>query len=188
MINWQNISLKRGHRTLFSNVEFSVKKGEVVILKGRNGSGKTSLLKILAGIISPELMKNNETSKIYIGHKNALKSELTVQENLEWQSQILQCHKAKIDEALGHLKLQKLRDIKVRLLSAGQQRQVCFAQLLMKDASVWLLDEPTSHLDQLAVSRFVALVNLHCAKGGSAIIASHDLLSFETITQTIQLP
>ena len=188
MITWQNISLKRGYRTLFSDFDISIRGGEVIVLKGSNGSGKTSLLKILSGIISPELMENNETSKIYIGHKNALKSELTVRENLEWQSQILQCHRTKVDEALEQLRLQKLSDIKVGLLSAGQQRQICFAQLLMKDASLWLLDEPTNHLDQLAVSRFVALVNHHCAKGGSAIIASHDSCNFDAITQIIQLP
>lgn len=188
MITWQNISLRRGYRTLFSDFDMSIRGGEVIIIKGNNGSGKTSLLKILSGVISSELMKSNEASKIYIGHKNALKTELTVRENLEWQSQILQCHKTKVDEALETLRLQKLSDIKVELLSAGQQRQVCFAQLIMKEVSLWLLDEPTNHLDQLAISRFVALVNQHCVKGGSAIIVSHDSLSFDVITQVIQLP
>jgi heme exporter protein A len=188
MLSIQNISLKRGYRTLFSDLDISIRGGEVIMLKGNNGSGKTSLLKIIAGIIYPELMKNNETSNIYIGHKNALKSHLTVRENLEWQSQILQCSRNKIDEVLEKLELQKLSDIKVGFLSAGQQRQVCFSQLLMKDVSLWLLDEPTNNLDQLAVSRFVALVNHHCAKGGSAIIASHDSCNFDAITQTIQLP
>jgi heme exporter protein A len=186
-----NLHLERGGRTLIEGLSFTVHAGQALILTGPNGTGKTTLLRALAGLFTPtagtiglDPLPENDTSVAenchVIGHQNGLKSTLTAAENLAFWAAFLSLQPAtpqlirdRIAKALASFDLTALADIPAGYLSAGQRRRLGLARLLAAHRPVWLLDEPTVSLDAASTNRFAEIVNAHLIKGGIVVAATH---------------
>ncbi len=185
----------RGERTVFERLSFSIGDGDALVLRGPNGSGKSSLLRIMAGLLhleSGELLWNgldvtqdlhlHRTGLNYVGHQNALKPLLTVTENLAFAASIRSAE-TRCCDALEAFALANLAELPVRLLSAGQRRRLALARLVASPASLWLLDEPTTSLDEDAVAMLQSVVSSHRARGGIVVLAVHGTLAMEAPTE-----
>lgn len=177
----ENLACERGGRVVFSNVNFTVNAGELLELRGANGSGKSSLLRLLAGLNTPAVGRIELTSEIrestlaeqshYIGHAEANKPALTVMENLNFWAQFLGAKMT--DDALAAFNLQALAGDQTMLLSAGQKRRLALTRLLIAPRSVWLLDEPTMGLDSASIANLQTQIKKHLTEGGMVIVATH---------------
>ena len=173
-----NLSVQRGDRELISQFSFTVRSGEGVHLLGANGAGKTSLLRVLAGL-APAAAGSfawlDGCRSIYLGHALGLKPELTVEENLDFllrlSGQTAQCT---LDEALQALGIARYFDARVGSLSAGQKRRVGLARLLLEPAGFWLLDEPFAALDVKAAAWLCRQIEAFLRVGGSVLLTSHQ--------------
>jgi heme exporter protein A len=190
-----NIAIDRGGRRLFSNLSFELNPGEALTVVGPNGAGKTSLLRALAGLLplaegalSP-LDASDATlgeAAHYLGHANALKDSLTPRENLEfWAAMLASESPPQMTPAiaLDRLGLAHVLDFPIRALSAGQKRRVALARLLVADRPLWLLDEPTTALDEAAQRRFGDIMREHLAGGGLIVAATHAPLDLSGARQ-----
>ena len=181
----------RGERLLFSNVGFSLMPGGFLQLTGPNGSGKTSLLRIVCGLMTPEhgeirwqgaqinsLAEEYSRSITYIGHRNALKEELNSLENLRISSGLagFELSRAQAKQALSRVGLAGRENLPARFLSEGQRRRSALARLLTFSTVLWLLDEVLASLDHSAVTLIEAIIGEHLNKGGMAIVATHQEL------------
>jgi len=175
------LSWGRGGMALGESLDFSVSAGRCLLLRGPNGTGKTTLLLTLAGIVIPLDGRfaleggDEEIAQIhYCGHRNAIKPLLTVLENLEFWRAINGPTGASCAEALGTVGLLGLIDLDAGYLSAGQTRRLALARLLVSLRPVWLLDEPTAALDAAGHGLVSRLIDRHLEMGGLAIAATHD--------------
>lgn len=191
MLIARDLSCVRGGRRLFAGVGVRAMPGQWVHVRGANGAGKTSLLRILAGLSRPDggdVCWRGEpitldparwhSDLLFIGHAQALKDELTPVENLRAASE-LEGRRLSADQAchaLNRFGLRGREDLPVRMLSAGQRRRVLLARTLTRPAPAWILDEPLTALDTDAVANFAALLAQHLASGGLAVISSHQPL------------
>ena len=191
----ENLVLQRGQRTLCEHLSFVVAAGEVLLLTGPNGAGKTTLLRAIAGFLTPAVgtieLKGGDAEQTageqahFVGHANGVKSNLTVTENLEFWAAFLAPKSdrtkrlERIDQALDDFKLLSLSDIPAGYLSAGQKRRLGLARLVLAHRPLWLLDEPTSSLDDASAANLAKVVNAHVAAGGLAIAATHLPLGFQ---------
>jgi len=193
----------RGDRRLFSDLSFSAGAGELIELRGPNGSGKTSLLRILCGLSSPasgQVRWNGKNIRslgeeyfrdvAYLAHQNAVKDELSALENLRIATGVAgnPLPKAQAQEVLERIGLKDRQHLPARVLSAGQRRRLAVARLLTIKATLWILDEVLTSLDDAAVRLSREFISDHIKNGGIAIVATHqDLnLSVERM-QRIQL-
>jgi len=180
------LNCQRGYSALFSRLSFSITSGEILRISGANGSGKTSLLKILAGLSSPEsgsVAYNNhavgsseyQEDIFYLGHLPALSPELCCQENLGYLSQ-LQGDNAgdKVRDALIAIGLKGYEYEYAANLSAGQKRRVVLASLFINKAPIWLLDEPFTALDSDGIAILERQINKHSDSGGICILTTHQ--------------
>jgi len=186
------LTLNRGERNLFTDLSFSVNGGEALILRGANGVGKTSLLRVLAGLTMPDsgnIFLNNTNVKPlsessrqhihYVAHANQLKDELTAEENLSDALAIdgvTTTLETRLD-ALNRVGLLKQRQVLANKLSQGQKRRIGIANLLLNQKPIWLLDEPTNALDADAVTLMLAIIDNHLTNGGLSVIATHLALA-----------
>ncbi len=192
----QNLSCTRGYRELFTDLNFELDSGQVLRVEGENGSGKTSLLRILAGLAQPEegkVLWQGQGIKdpdgqyfqnlLYLGHKPGIKFELTPVENL-CMSKALFGSKTQngIEEALYQVGLYGFEDVTSGNLSAGQKRRVALAQLLLSQAKIWILDEPYTSLDIAAVAFLEGVFARHIQAGGILLITSHQPVTVEGCT------
>ncbi len=183
----RGLACTRGERRLFTNLDFSLVAGQALLIEGRNGSGKTSLLRLLCGLGLADAGKicwcgqdvdeyRTEflTDIAYVGHANGIKLDLTARENLDFTRALGRArpHVTAIS-ALAELGLKQLENTHCRRLSAGQRRRVALARLLVLNARLWLLDEPLTALDVRAVLRFEALLRAHLDGGGLLILTTH---------------
>jgi heme exporter protein A len=191
----ENLSARRGEDLIFTDISFDLGAGESLVLTGRNGSGKSTLLRVVAGLLHPETGRVTWTSESsesgmraaeachYLGHRNAMKAELTVAENLAfWKSFFGDVDGGKgisPAEAAGTVGLGGILHLPFGYLSAGQQRRMAFAKLLVAYRPVWILDEPTAALDVSAEGAFTGLINAHLATGGIVLAATHQPLGLE---------
>lgn len=179
----ERLSSVRGGRTLFSDLSFAVEAGSALAVTGPNGSGKTTLVRTLAGLLKPAAgrvrLEGGQPDWLpgeechYVGHLNAVKASLTVEENAEFWSRYLGGAQHDIATALETFGLTSLRDIPAGYLSAGQRRRLGLARVLLAKRPIWLLDEPTTSLDQAGQEALSRTVNAHIAAGGLAIAATH---------------
>lgn len=178
----------RGGRQVFADVSFSVAGGEALLVTGRNGAGKSSLLRMLAGLVriaggrlgladaEPEQTVPEQTH--YLGHQDALKPSLTAGENLAFWTRYLGGAGAP-EAALAALDLDRLADLPAAYLSAGQRRRLSIARLAAVRRPIWLLDEPTSALDRDGQERLAGLMRAHLASGGLIVAAAHGPIGLE---------
>ncbi len=190
---------QRGERRLFSGLDFSLAAGDVVWLRGRNGRGKTTLLRLLAGLASPEhgviefdgapLAEAGSAWRqhlAYVAHGNALKDDLSAAEALRFLAQLHSAtapDRAALLLALRRLGVASRADAPVRTLSQGQRRRVALARLALPGAArLWLLDEPFDALDDSGIAALNSLLAEHAASGGATLLTSHQPLSLRSPT------
>jgi len=195
---------QRGERPLFRELELTLRPGQLVWLRGRNGRGKTSLLRLLAGLSTPahgavlcdgqplaRLAPQWRRRLLYIAHVNALKDDLTVKEALRFLGTLHGSTPAdeEIVAALALLGVEHMRDRPVRTLSQGQRRRAALARLaLPQPPSVWLLDEPFDALDDEGVEALHRLLTAQARRGGSALLTSHQAVALrDPVPQTLNL-
>jgi len=189
----KSISCTRGYRDLFSALDFQLRPGQVLRVEGKNGSGKTSLLRIMAGLAQPlegevlwqgQKISHAESNYLehllFLGHRAGIKYELTAMENL-CMAKSLHGSKADngIEDALSKVGLFGFEDIPCGQLSAGQKRRVALAQLFLTRASCWILDEPYTSLDVVAVAMLEKLFDEHIDNGGMLVITSHQPVTLQ---------
>jgi heme exporter protein A len=183
----------RDDRTLFSGLEFAIGAGDVLVLEGRNGSGKTSLLRILCGIRLPEagdlLWDGEDVQRLgadyhqhiaYLGHKDGNKLDLTPLENLRVARALGRASEAMgLQQALERVDLYGFEDVPTRNLSAGQQRRLALARLLVTEAELWILDEPFTSLDRHGIGIVESLLEDHVSSGGMAAMTTHHRIRLD---------
>jgi heme exporter protein A len=192
MLEVINLTCVRGTRRLFRDLNFSAQPGDLIELRGPNGSGKTSLLRILCGLATPaagEVKWKNKTihalgeeysaEVVYIGHQNAVKDELTAIENLRISSAVAgnPFKETEARKILARVGLARQQDLPARALSAGQRRRLAMTRLLTSNATLWILDEVLTSLDDAAVSLSQDFIGEHLKSGGVAIVATHQDLN-----------
>lgn len=191
-----DLSCRRGDFPVFAGVGFMVSDGEALQLTGNNGSGKSSLLRLLCGLLDPEagtidLEGAPVDSDIaeqchYLGHDNALKGAMTALANLEFWRDTFGRTGLDPFAALKVVGLTRIADLPAAYLSAGQKRRVALARLLVSVRPIWLLDEPTAALDAASEALLGRLVTEHLGTGGMAIAATHMTLPF-AVTGSIDM-
>lgn len=189
MLRAHSLTCVRGERRLFSGLDLAIGAGEWLHVRGENGAGKTSLLRMLAGLVAPtsgEIFWDGQAigkaaadyrrNLLFLGHQTALKEDLTALENLQFTA-ALDDRRLAEQEALTSLCLFGLHgreELPVRFLSAGQKRRVLLARLVSRQARVWVLDEPFTALDAQAVGVLAVLIGRHLGVGGMAVLTSHQ--------------
>lgn len=181
-----SLSIWRGEQCLFEDLHFAVGGGQIALVVGSNGAGKTTLLRMLAGLTMPsggrvhwrgtdvrDLPPERRGEIAYRGHADGLKRELTVRENLEFCRRIWNA-KGDVEQIAGELRLDSRLEVRARNLSAGQRRRLGLGCLRLGGARLWILDEPTTHLDAAGRDLIVDWIRRHQDEGGCAIVATHQ--------------
>ena len=172
MLQVSNLSVARGGMILLCGVDFSLSAGQVLVLRGANGLGKTSLLRCIAGLQDPvEGQITAPETVAYSGHADGLKGQMTVLENLAFWASIY--HGPSPDVALDSYDLRALADRPAANLSAGQKRRLGLARMQVSGCALWVMDEPTVSLDAHNVALFRAALDRHVHSGGAAVITTH---------------
>lgn len=187
----KNLSIKCGRHLLFKNLNFSVKENEILHILGTNGSGKTTILKTLAGLASPfngkilikTPQKYQSSPCHYLSTKDAMNGFLTLKENMNFwyhfykdQEKNNLLTKTQIKNLYSLFRLEKCKDIPFQNLSTGQKKKASFFRILLQPRSIWLLDEPFSGLDKKSVILFHILIGEHLKNNGLVILTSHQPL------------
>jgi heme exporter protein A len=179
----------RGGREVFSAIDFEARAGEVLAITGRNGSGKTSLLRLIAGLLIPaagSIALDGGDAELtiaeqahYLGHRDALKPALSVGENLSFWREFLGGEVADTAESLRAVGLDHAVHLPAAYLSAGQRRRLSLARLLAVRRRLWLMDEPNAALDAAGQSLLAGLMREHLARGGLIVAATHGSLGLD---------
>lgn len=192
MLEADNLECVRGERRLFAGLGFQLEAGELLYLQGRNGAGKTSLLRMIIGLLPPEAGEIRWKGKpirssgdefradlCYLGHLNAIKEELTPLENLLASAHLADEALSEDDalDALEQVGLAGREDLACKYLSQGQKRRVALARLVKERRPLWVLDEPFVALDVAAVNWLAGIISTHLQRGGLAVMTTHQLVA-----------
>jgi heme exporter protein A len=178
------ISCQRGGRLLFRDLSFALGPGEGLLVTGSNGAGKTSLLRMIAGLLplhGGRIESGDESVPLpelchYVGHLNGIKSALTLRENADFWVDFLGGDGSGLDDAFRRFGLIELEGLPAGLLSAGQKRKLALTRLFAAKRPIWLLDEPSVSLDAASVKVLDKAIARHLGEGGIAVVASHTPL------------
>ncbi|MGL6258012.1 cytochrome c biogenesis heme-transporting ATPase CcmA [Vibrio sp. WXL103] len=204
MLEVNQLTALRGERVLFADLSFSIQPGELVQIEGRNGTGKTTLLRIIAGLSDKEsgvvswnqlpVADDREAyhrDLLFLGHQTGIKRELTAFENLFFYHSVhsnRSVNREALYQALAQVGLAGREDIPVSKLSAGQQRRVALARLWLSDKTLWVLDEPLTAIDKQGVKVLEALFIRHTQAGGIVLLTTHqDMFSDDQPIRKIKL-
>ncbi|MDX1405409.1 MAG: cytochrome c biogenesis heme-transporting ATPase CcmA [Woeseiaceae bacterium] len=195
-----DLSIVRGDRCLFERLEFALNPGEALLVEGANGSGKTSLLRGIAGLLefySGKVVWNGANVRDdyqlfradlgWLSHRVGFKGELNVLENLRFDCAMRSAAVTSQHAVIERLGLASLTGLPFRYLSAGQQRRVALARLLLSNARLWLMDEPTTNLDKAGRSLVATLIDEHLQAGGLCVVASHQPVEVAARTYRVTL-
>ena len=195
-----NLTLIRGERCLFTGLSFALEAGQLLLLEGQNGSGKTSLLRALVGLLEleeGEIVWNGKPirrarqeyfeSLVWLAHRVGLKADLTLVENLQFESVLRPTAITDFNAVLERLEIDRLKKLPIRSLSAGQQRRVALARVLLSAANLWLMDEPFTNLDRDGRQLVVEIVGQHLSIGGMCVMAAHQDVEIDAPTQKLVL-
>lgn len=187
LLSARQLSCVRQDRVLFEQLDLQLHAGEVLQIAGKNGAGKSSLLRILSGLSEPEdgeicyqqrpLAQSADDyadNLCFIGHLAGVQPQLTALENLVFWRACFALENADDWALLATLGLAGLEDIPCQQLSAGQQRRVSLARLWLTSAQIWILDEPFTALDQSAIAALTTRIAAHCSQGGAVLLTSHQ--------------
>jgi heme exporter protein A len=189
-LSGRGVACVRGGREVFSGLDFAAASGEAVSVVGRNGAGKTSLLRLIAGLLIPAggtiVLDGGDAEMTlpeqchYLGHRDALRPALSVAENLAFWADFLGGERLEAAESLATVGLDHATHLPAGFLSAGQRRRLSLARLLTVRRPVWLLDEPTNALDVAGQDMFGGLMREHLSRGGMIIAATHAPLGIDS--------
>jgi len=197
-LNVSNLTCYREGRLIFADLSFSMADGDIVMLRGPNGVGKSTLLRVLAGMLDAtgeivlndsSLAKDRDSVQeqiAYSGHLDAIKPQLTVGENLTFWAHLFDG--GSIEVAIEQFSLSEIWDRPAHACSAGQKRRLGLARLVVSGRPIWLLDEPTVSLDVETTAKFADIITTHCANGGMALIATHISLGLKESRELLLAP
>ena len=197
MLSVHDLACERGERLLFRNLNFELATGEALLVRGGNGHGKTSLLRILCGLSVPadgmvrwhgesisQAHEQYGRDMAYIGHANGIKDDLTPLENLRFAAALggRELDNGTAMAALERVGLSRCLDFPARVLSFGQRRRVALAGLMTAGALLWILDEPLTGLDVQGVAMVEQMIRDHVVAGGLVIMTTHQPLALDGVT------
>ena len=195
-----DLTLIRGESCLFQGLEFALNSGELLLLEGQNGSGKTSLMRAVAGMLSletGEIFWNDlpvdrqrqefHGSLVWLAHRTGLKGDLTLVENLRFEASLRAQSGVDRTAVYERLGISKLKTLPLRALSAGQQRRVALARMLLADVPLWLMDEPFTNLDREGRKLVMQLTEEHLAQGGMCVMAAHQDIEIDATVRRVSL-
>jgi heme exporter protein A len=197
------LACRRSGRAVFAGVNFSIESGAALLVTGRNGAGKSSLLRMVGGLLRPAdgaITLDGGDSELtiaeqshYLGHLDAIKPSLSVGENLQFWADFLGPSGGDVDAALTAVDLASLKALPAAYLSAGQKRRLSIARLIAVPRPIWLLDEPANALDAAAQDRLAGFMKVHLGGGGIILAATHGALGLSgakelRLDQTIRPP
>jgi heme exporter protein A len=195
----ERLTASRGSEPIFADLSLTVEAGEALIVTGPNGIGKSTLLRVIAGLLKadsgivtldggPQEAETLAEACHYLGHRNGMKRELTVAENLGFWQRFMAAPALGVEEAADAVGLATVLSLPYGYLSAGQQRRIAMARLLVSHRPIWILDEPTAALDVASEVRFGGMVEAHLRTGGLALIATHQPLAISTQREFAMTP
>ncbi|MCK4709596.1 MAG: cytochrome c biogenesis heme-transporting ATPase CcmA [Gammaproteobacteria bacterium] len=186
LLQTTDLTCVKDDRILFEDLNLSLTAGQILLVEGKNGSGKTSLLRILTGLNLPEsgnvLWQGQPISEVgpdyyeqinYVGHHDGIKRDLTCLENLRLVQAMGKPLPIDLDDALDKVNLYRFGDNYVATLSAGQKRRLALARLVVTEAKLWIMDEPFTSLDKASMAMFQLMFEQHLANGGIIVMTSH---------------
>lgn len=192
LLQINNLACIRDDRVLFEHLSLSLAAGQMLLVEGRNGSGKTSLLRILTGLkLADEgevLWKGQSIEKLtadyyeqvsYVGHHDGVKRELTCLENLRLVQAMGRPSNLDLDEVLDRVNLYRYGDTLMGSLSAGQKRRLALARLFATESTLWILDEPFTSLDKASMGNFETMFEQHMQQGGNVVMTSHHDIAMQ---------
>ena len=199
-LSGKDLCLLRGDRCLFQNLDFALTSGELLLVEGKNGCGKTSLLRAIAGLLEFEsgqvdwngqsVMSDHQAFRsdlVWLSHRVGFKGDLTLVENLSFETGLRATSSELLQPSLDRLGLTPLTGLPFRSLSAGQQRRVALARMLMAKAPLWIMDEPFTNLDTSGQQLVRELIGEHLARNGLCVVASHQNIQLDAPIRKVQL-
>jgi len=199
-LSGKDLCLFRGDRCLFKKLNFALNSGELLLVEGTNGSGKTSLLRAIVGLLEFEtgqidwrgqpILANHQDFRsdlVWLSHRVGFKGDLTLLENLSFETGLRSTATELLEPSLERLGLTKLTTLPFRASSAGQQRRVALARMLMAKAPLWMMDEPFTHLDTGGQALVREVMAEHLARDGMCVVASHQNIELDAPVRRVQL-
>lgn len=197
-LNAENLCCVRGERTLFQNLDFEISSGQCLHVLGANGSGKTSLLRMIGGLSDPtsgcvlwqqQTISNNPNflkQSAFLGHKDGIKNQLTTLENLSFYQKLEGINDEDlVDQHLAHMGILDCADLTANKLSFGQRRRLAFARLLLPLFKLWILDEPFTGIDAQGRTLIEDICLKHLLSGGMIILTNHQSLQSSSLSEQL---
>lgn len=177
LLRLDSVACIRGDRLLFENLSLTLNRGEALWLRGPNGTGKSSLLRLAAGLLRPAAGTLERRERVaLIDEASALDAELPLRRALDFWARVDTVDGHNVDRAMDEMALAPLAEVPVAMLSTGQRKRAAMVRVIASGAPIWLLDEPANGMDDAARTRLVAAIARHRANGGAVILASHFAL------------